>query len=113
MTVIKLPEDDGQAGVLLAWAEENCVESIVVLRELLQGLGDRPELSEADVKKAMGRVRETLKIVFDERERLHELRKRKRGIVNDFAIDFDAARDEIGQRLDRLRAAGSSEGVPG
>ena len=51
-----------------------------------------------------------LKIAFElvmaERTRIEKLRKHVAGVAPDRAIDFDAARAEIGRRLARLRAAG-------
>lgn len=52
--------------------------------------------------------REALKLVMTERANVEKLRKLEAGIVNDYALDFDAARDEIGRRLARLRDAGAS-----
>lgn len=51
--------------------------------------------------------------VYDERKRAHENRKRDAGIVHDYALDFDKARDEIQRRLDRLRATEGPGGVSG
>ncbi len=48
-----------------------------------------------------------LQIVLTERAKVDALRKKQEGIVHDFALDFDAARDEIGRRLACLRGAGS------
>ncbi len=45
-------------------------------------------------------------LVMDERTRVEKLRKQVAGVVHDYALDFDAARDEIGRRLARLREAG-------
>jgi hypothetical protein len=49
-----------------------------------------------------------LQMVMDERTRVEKLRKNVAGVVRDYAIDFDAARDEIGRRLACLREAGGS-----
>lgn len=42
-------------------------------------------------------------MVMDERTRIEKLRKEVAGVVHDHALDFDAARDEIGRRLACLR----------
>ncbi|OUS20839.1 hypothetical protein DI396_00970 [Litorivita pollutaquae] len=56
-----------------------------------------------DSTKAISDIRQWLKIAH-ETEILHEERRRKeKGIVKDYALDFDEARHQIGCRLDRLR----------
>lgn len=51
-------------------------------------------------------LRTALQMVMDERTRVEKLRRQVDGVVRDYALDFDAARDEIGRRLARLRDAG-------
>lgn len=50
-------------------------------------------------------LRSAYQLVMDERTRVDKLRKQVAGVVHDYALDFDAARDEVGRRLARLRAA--------
>ncbi len=73
----------------------------------------RRKLSEGrteEVKAAVQAVKDlkaALQLVMDERARIEKLRRTAGGIVHDYALDFDAARVEIGRRLARLRSAGS------
>lgn len=63
----------------------------------------------ADIKAAMQAVKDlrtAFQMVMDERTRVEKLRKQVAGVVRDYALDFDAARSEIGRRLARLRDAG-------
>ena len=53
--------------------------------------------------------RKALETVLKERANVEQLRKKEAGIVNGYALDFVAARDEIGRRLACLRDAGGSE----
>jgi hypothetical protein len=46
-------------------------------------------------------------MVFEERAKVAKLDKLEAGIAYDYALDLDAARDEIGRRLARLRDAGT------
>ena len=46
-----------------------------------------------------------LQTFLSERAKVEKLRKDTEGIVHDYALDFDAARDEIGRRLACLRDA--------
>lgn len=62
-------------------------------------------------KEAGQRIRDLSKAVqtaLDERVKLEKLRKQRAGIVHEYALDFDAARDEIGRRMARLRAVADS-----
>ena len=62
-----------------------------------------------EVKAAAQAVKDlkaAFQMVMDERTRIEKLRKQIAGVVHDYAIDFDAARAEIGRRLACLRDAG-------
>lgn len=70
-------------------------------------------VSEGDLGEAQGAIRAVkdlraaLQMVMDERTRVEKLRKQVAGVVHDYAVDLDSARDEIGRRLARLRDAGA------
>ena len=62
-----------------------------------------------EVKTGMSAVRDLRQAflqVMEERTRVEKLRKQVAGAVGANGLDFDAARDEIGRRLARLRDAG-------
>lgn len=66
----------------------------------------RGEIGEAKAaQQAVRDLRAAFQMVMDERIRVEKLRKQVAGVVRDHALDFDAARDEIGRRLARLRDA--------
>lgn len=114
MTVIRLRDEGQDEGrKLLEIAEAR-------LREMLEDLDacaaywrDRDDLSETELKRVLTNVAKSVQHVFDERKRFDDLRKKKLGLVQDFAIDLDAARDTIGRKLDRLRDARVPDAVPG
>jgi hypothetical protein len=58
------------------------------------------------VAQAVKDLRDAFKILMDERTRVDKLRKQFAGVVGNSELDLDAARDEIGRRLARLRDAG-------
>lgn len=91
---------------LIAETEVLYREVAVELTSALQGfrLGKTDEVKTA--VQAVKDLRVALQMVMDERTRVEKLRKNVAGVVRDYAIDFDAARDEIGRRLARLREAG-------
>ncbi len=90
---------------MIAQAQELFVEAATELAELIR----RIRAQEWDGKGAAGikDVRAALQLVLEERNRIEKLRKEQAGVVHDIALDFDAARAEIGGRLARLRDAGS------
>ena len=51
-------------------------------------------------------LRKALALFLEERNRIEKLGKEQAGVVHDYALDFDAARIELGRRLARLRDAG-------
>ncbi len=64
---------------------------------------------ELDVKsttQAAKDMRQALMLVLEERSRVAKLHKEEAGCVIGYALDFDAARDEISRRLACLRDAG-------
>ena len=59
-----------------------------------------------DAMRSCRDLRQALLMVFEERAKVAKLDKLEAGIAYDYALDLDAARDEIGRRLARLRDAG-------
>jgi len=51
-------------------------------------------------------LKSAFQMAMEERTRVEKLGRQTAGIVHDYALDFDAARAEIGRRLARLRDAG-------
>ena len=81
-------------------------EAAGTLRESLRRLKAEESLDAREVAKQLGEVRSIYKLALEERIRVAKLRKEEAGIVYDYALDFDAARDEICCRLACLRDAG-------
>ena len=71
--------------------------------------GDFTELKNAT--RTTAELRQWLRIAIEAEAQLARRKKYEKGIVHDYAIDFDAARDQIGCRLDRLRRARCSARV--
>ncbi|SLN21630.1 hypothetical protein PSA7680_00808 [Pseudoruegeria aquimaris] len=97
---------------ILAAANEHLERLIRTVRLLTNQLeaGEFKDL--AETTKVVRDAGAALQIAFRERENVEKLRRKDAGIVHDYAIDFDAARDEIGRRLDCLRAARNADGLP-
>lgn len=111
MTINTSLDDIGSAEGILSIAEKHFGRMLRRAEEIIEML----EQEDNDVsKEAAGRIRDLGKAVqttLDERSKLEKLRKHTAGIVHEYALDFDAARDEIGRRMARLRDAGDSGDV--
>ncbi|WP_235191376.1 hypothetical protein [Palleronia rufa] len=106
MTVIRLNDGDEDEGRrILKIAERKCEEILDDLEACQLFFRDRDDLPDTELKRVLQNLSRSLSHVFDERKRFDELRKKQLGVVHDFALDFDDARNSIGGRLDRLRAA--------
>ena len=101
------PEGNGGEQVdLLGFCEGMFRE---VAEEIARALGELKGGKLDEAKAASAAVRDmkaAFQLVMEERTRVDKLRKQAAGAVNGYAIDLDAARDEVGRRLARLRDAG-------
>lgn len=59
-----------------------------------------------NVTRSLKDLRMAFQLAVEERTKLAKFDKEKAGVVYDYALDFDAARTEIGRRLACLREAG-------
>ena len=85
-------------------------------RQLFGIIQDVEEGNGSQVKRLqplLAELRRATWTIHEERKKADEERKRELGIVHGYALDFDAARDEIKRRMARLRAAEDPGGVPG
>ena len=101
-----LPSDDPPPVDLLEATEDlyrQAAEDLVLAqRKLRQGSVDEVKAAAQAVKD----LKAAFQLVMDERTRIEKLRKQIAGSVGTGSLDMDAARDEIGRRLARLRDAG-------
>lgn len=96
---------DGTPEVLLRATEDlyrEIAEELVVAARKVRD-GETGEVNAA--KQAVRDLRDAFQMIMDERTRVDKLRKQVAGTIGDCALDFDAARVEIGRRLARLRDA--------
>lgn len=111
MTINTSLEDVGNAEDILSIAEKHFGRMLHRAEEIIEML----EEENNDVsKEAAVRIRDlgkAMQTTLDERSKLEKLRKHTAGIVHEYALDFDAARDEIGRRMARLRDSADSGGV--
>ncbi|MFT4151350.1 MAG: hypothetical protein QM656_14215 [Paracoccaceae bacterium] len=84
------------------WLRE-AAEGIAATVQAVRG-GDLPQVREAEAH--VKALRSALQLFIEERNRVEKLRKQSAGAVGAGGLDLDAARDEIGRRLARLREGG-------
>lgn len=81
------------------WLRE-AAEGIAATVQAVRG-GDLPQVKDAEAH--VKALRAALQLFIEERNRVEKLRKQSAGAVGANGLDLDAARDEIGRRLARLR----------
>jgi hypothetical protein len=69
---------------------------------------DRPETT-GPALRAVRDLQAAFGLLMEERVRVDRLRREVAGVVGERSLDLDAARDEIGRRLARLRDAGGGD----
>ncbi len=103
---IKFSDGETAPNDLVSETEEYFLDAA---RQLAQSIREINAGKLGDAK-AIQQVLKDLRVAYvhavDERARVEKLRKQGAGIAYDYALDFDAARAEIGRRLARLRDAG-------
>ncbi|MDV7269994.1 hypothetical protein RYZ20_03665 [Thioclava sp. A2] len=100
------PEEEGTSSVDMLKATEEMYREVT--EELALAIRNIREGDVAEAKAARAAVRDlraALQLAMEERNRVEKLRREAAGVVRGYALDFDAARLEIGRRLARLRDA--------
>jgi hypothetical protein len=105
MTERFLP-DATTAEALLSQAEDQFAQVALDLGEAARRAVEGEPGAAKLAAQAARELRDAFRILMSERERVDKLRTQIAGIAGANELDFDAARDEIGRRLARLRDAG-------
>ena len=105
MTLIKPNEHDADQDESLAVAERLFKEAGVILGDLLSKARQDDFEAIGRLKIAMAELSKGWHLAVTERNRVADERKKSAGITGTYAVDYDAARVEIGSRLARLRDA--------
>lgn len=103
---VHIPKSDVQPDQLLDAAEEMCRDAAVDLHKAINEIR-KGNFGEAKNTPTLIRdLRAAFQLAMEERSRVDKQRKQEAGVVNDYALDFEQARIEIGRRIARLRDAG-------
>jgi hypothetical protein len=110
----KCPDkQETEAGALLVLAERNLARVLAGLDEVIAEIEARQAGAEVRAKATAIDLRKALQTVFDERQRIEKLDSKIGDGGGGAGLDLDAARAEIGRRLDRLRQHGCAGRVSG
>lgn len=88
-------------------------QSVGDLRELLSRAKRENGLVQQSSREVLRQVHGAIRVALQERGRLEEYRKKDGDVGGGRELDLCAARDEVGRRLARLRAAGGAGSVSG
>ena len=100
---------EGSASEILKQTEAHYERAIQALGALIVRIESGEMGGKTEVQQTAQDVRKAMQTFFDERKKIEDQLRRDAGVVHSVALDFNAARDEIGRRLDRLRAAKAAE----
>jgi predicted Zn-dependent peptidase len=108
MTLITPEGDDGAAEEILRAAKEHFEETAREIEACRKRLRQGEEVSPSELQKLRAQLKAEARLYYEEAQRLARELRKQAGIAGQFALDFDAARQEVGRRMARLRAAGGS-----
>ena len=99
---------------MVSYSEHLLSLSIARLTRLLEAFDDMTPGLSKDLGEEFRALRKAVEIAYHERAQLQKLRAQAGlDVAGGGTLDLDAARAEIGRRLDRLRATGPGGGVSG
>ena len=88
---------------LLEVANNHYEEALKALDRFTKDLKEGKDVKVGDLVRTASDLRKATQTLFDERKRIAERKKTETDAGDDAALDLEAARSEIGSRLDRLR----------
>lgn len=106
---VKILGADGHAAELLEATEDMYRDAGI---ELARAVKAAKSGVPSEAKAALQAVRDlkaAFQLAMEERTKIEKLRKETTAAIGEDILDLDAARDEIGRRLARLRRAGGSD----
>ena len=105
---------DNASNTLVSEAQKSFVRASRALDRMLDHLDEQPHDAAKDVKVLIRDLKDALKPALAERERLESAAREEAGVGEaGYAIDFTAARLEIGRRLACLEEPGSEAEISG
>jgi hypothetical protein len=108
---IEMPESPEDNERFLRSVEEQFQIALEIFQGMVHRASEGEAVPQGEVSKTARAFSAAAQILINEKNRIHDERKRQTGVANAYALDLDAARSSIRRLLDRLRDAGSADGV--
>lgn len=103
MILITPDSDDDSVQQSIATISKQLRSFVSDLEDLQAKIYTGDTVKETDARKLFSEIRTWLKMAKEAEFACAERNRKKLGIVGDYGLDLDAARSQIGCRLDRLR----------
>ena len=111
MTLIKPDGTDGAAREVLRVAAEHYQRTITAFKRSSDRIISGEEIPSPDYEKHARLFGSATTVLYKEKQKIEDSIKKDAGIVYDYAINFENAREEIRCRMARLRAARNAGSV--
>ncbi|MGC9417797.1 MAG: hypothetical protein ACP5EN_02385 [Rhodovulum sp.] len=97
---------------MLEDAEDHYRRTIRALNDIIEEVEAGNTERARALRGALTDLGKAVQTAFDERLRVDKLLRQETGGTRDHALDLGAARIEVGRRLDRMRSARRTDGLP-
>ncbi|MGB0960488.1 MAG: hypothetical protein ACPGVK_09585 [Halocynthiibacter sp.] len=112
MNVINSDFTERSSSHALDIAEAHFMRCLEAVNQTIFAADDGDPTAAKKAAEAARDLKRATQTIFDERQKVEAIRKKEAGIANGYAIDFDAARSEIGRRLACLTADRTAREIP-
>ena len=113
MTLMIPETGEGPLSGLIETVESELIGMAADLRRIRDQLQEGTVAGQQETARRISEIKFWLRLAAEVEAKRAERQRQEEGFAAGFAIDFEAARSEIGGRLDRLRRARRAEGDPG
>lgn len=104
-------EGEAAAWAMLEEAEEHYGRTIRVLNQIIEEVEAGNTERARSLRGALSDLNKAVQTAFDERLRVAKRLREESGSAHEYALDLDAARLEVGRRLDRMRTTQGTDGL--
>lgn len=107
-----MASDESEGGNLskhLGLAEVHFGQAIELFQATIERIRKGDDVSFTEADKASRALFNAAHTLLNYKVRIYDERKRQEGVVHNYALDLDGARNKVGRLLDRIRADRGSE----
>ena len=107
MCLITPENGNGGPDTDLLRVKQHLQRAIGVFQDMTREVEQGNFVPESETNKIIRALSSAVQTLYNEKQKIDGSLKKQAGIAGEYAIDFDAARREIGRRMALLRTAGS------